>query len=136
MFHLFAKLDSVSGAFVEQALAAMADTLWRTEHPDRSSQLAARDSFEQRRADALIELCRRFIAGEQPATPPGASGGPSGVEVLVMIDYQTLLAELDAAGIATLVDGTPIPAGVARRLACEHGVIPVVFGGDSVALTR
>ena len=41
MFHLFANLDPVSGAFVEQALAAMADTLWRTEHPDRSPQLAA-----------------------------------------------------------------------------------------------
>ena len=130
MFHLFASLDPVSGAFVEQALAAMADTLWRAEHPDRSSQLAARDSFEQRRADALVELCRRFIAGEQSVTPPGTSG----VEVLVVIDYQTLLADLDDHGVATLVDGTPIPAGIARRLACEHGVIPVVFGGDSVAL--
>ena len=86
----------------------------------------------------MIELCRRYIAGEQPATPSGATGGatsvPSGVEVLVVIDYQTLLGDLDAAGIATLVDGTPIPAGVARRVACEHGVIPVVFGGDSVPL--
>ena len=141
MFHLFAKLDSVSGAFVEQALAAMADTLWRAEHPDRSSQLAARDSLEQRRADALIELCRRFLAGEQGEQSVTASGGaaggatsPSGLEVLVMIDYQSLLGDLADAGIATLADGTPIPAAVARRLACEHGVIPVVFGGDSVPL--
>ena len=132
MFHLFADLDPISGAFVEQALAAMADAMWRTEHPDRSpSALAARDSLERRRADALIELCRRFIAGEQSVTPPG---GPSGVEVLVVIDYQTLLADLDDHGVATLADGTPIPAGIARQLACEHGVIPVVFGGDSVPL--
>ena len=131
MFNLYAKLDPVSGAFVERALAETVDALWRAEHPDRAPSAAPRDSFERRRADALIELCRRFVSGEQSVTP---SSGPSGVEVLVVIDYQSLLGDLDDHGIATLADGTPIPAGVARRLACEHGIIPVVFGGDSVPL--
>ena len=141
MFNLFAKLDPLSGAFVERALAETVDAMWRAEHPDRASSAAPRDSFERRRADALIELCHRSITSEQPATPPGATGttsgsttAGSGVEVLVVIGYETLLGELDDHGVATLADGTPIPAGVARRLACEHGIIPVMFGGDSVPL--
>ncbi len=140
-FNLFAKLDPVSGAFVEQALAETVDALWRAEHPDRAPSAAPRDSFERRRADALIELCHRSTTGEQAVTETGnttaATGnttGGSGVEVLVVIDYQTLLGDLDDLGVATLADGTPIPAGVARRLACEHGIIPVVFDGDSVLL--
>ena len=131
MFNLYAKLDPVSGAFVERALAETVDAMWRAEHPDRAPQLAARDSFERRRADALIELCNQSLTGEQAVT---ATGGGSGVEVLVVIDYQTLLGDLDEHGVATLVDGTPIPAAVARRLACEHGIIPVVFNGNSVPL--
>ncbi len=132
MFHLFAKLDSVSGAFVEQAIAGIADAMWRTEHPDRAPSAAPRDSFERRRADALTELCRRYVTGEQSVTAFGGETGGSGV--LAIIGYEDLLDELDAAGIATLAEGTPIPAGIARQLACEHGVIPVVFGGDSVPL--
>jgi hypothetical protein len=38
------------------------------------------------------------------------------------------------ADTSTLADGTPIPASVARRMACAAGLIPVVLGGPSLKL--
>ena len=31
-------------------------------------------------------------------------------------------------------DGTPVPASVARRMACTAGIIPLVLGGESIPL--
>jgi hypothetical protein len=54
---------------------------------------------------------------------------------VVILSYEDLLAKLEGAGIAaTLADGTPVPASVARRMACDAGIIPLVLGGDSVPL--
>ena len=45
-----------------------------------------------------------------------------------------LLADLDAAGVATLDTGGRISAAEARRLACRAGIIPMVLGGRSQVL--
>jgi hypothetical protein len=51
---------------------------------------------------------------------------------VTVIPYDDLLdRDGPNAGTSTLADGTPIPASVARRIACESGNIPFVLGGES-----
>ena len=47
------------------------------------------------------------------------------------MSLQTLMGGL---GSAQLTTGTPISPGLARRLACEAGIIPAVLGGTSQVL--
>ncbi|WP_372733661.1 DUF222 domain-containing protein [Nocardioides sp.] len=59
--------------------------------------------------------------------------GGDATTVMVTIDHATLLAGLDAAGVA-MVGDEPISAAQARRLACNAKIIPVVLGGASEVL--
>lgn len=59
---------------------------------------------------------------------------PTKAQVTVVIDYDRLVADLAGAGVCELGDGETIPASVARRLACDAEILPVVLGGDSVPL--
>ncbi len=61
-------------------------------------------------------------------------GTRAAADVLVLIDYQTLIGQLSLAGRCELGDGTPLSASEARRLACEARIIPVVMGGGSLPL--
>jgi len=47
------------------------------------------------------------------------------------MDYTHLLAGI---GTATLEGGAPLPAGAARRIACDSGIVPVVLGSESVPM--
>ena len=47
---------------------------------------------------------------------------------------EQLLADLNAAGVATLDTGGQISAAEARRLACGANIIPAVLGGKSEVL--
>jgi hypothetical protein len=82
--------------------------------------------------DALVAVTQHGLdTGRVPdshATPP---------RLLVTLDHQTLKDELDAHGIATragttgvgtTADGTDLPPGVLRRLACDAEIIPAVLG--------
>jgi hypothetical protein len=80
----------------------------------------------RRRGDALIEACRRLLAGG--ALP--ATGGDRPL-VVVTVPLRTLR---DAVGLGVLDDGTPISAAAARRLACDAAVLPAVLGGASQPL--
>ena len=129
MFHMHAAVDPASGALLERAINAVAEELWRAEHPDRATTVAPRETYERRRADALVTIAERILAGDSIKRRGG-----SGIDVVAIIDFQVLLERLDDHGVATLSDGTPIPAGLARMWACEHGIIPVVLGTNSVPL--
>lgn len=75
----------------------------------------------RRRADGLVELCRRYLdSGQLPAQ--------GGVKPHVTVTMS--LAELTA----TLDTGQPISAEAARRLACDAGIIPAVLGSDGEPL--
>jgi hypothetical protein len=69
-----------------------------------------------------------------PAEGLPRSGGMSAT-VVVLLDYDKLLSGLGAARLDT---GGRISAGLARRMVCESGVVPVVYqrvlGGRSVVL--
>jgi hypothetical protein len=64
-----------------------------------------------------------------PKAMPLHGGTPTTLNVTVPLD--TLRSGL---GVGVLDDGTRIPAGEVRRLACTAGIIPVVLGGKSEVL--
>jgi hypothetical protein len=74
---------------------------------------------------AFAEYIRRYSTDQLPQ-----AGGVSAA-VLVTMTLETLLGGLKAAQLDT---GTMISPGLARKLACEAGVIPVVLGGRSQPL--
>jgi hypothetical protein len=83
-------------------------------------------TLPQRRADALADVFRWALnAGKAP------SHGGNRTQVLVTIPYQHLL---DGLGAGTFTDGTRISATMARRLACDAGLIPAVLNGKGLPL--
>jgi hypothetical protein len=78
---------------------------------------------------AFCELLERYPTDRLPKT-----GGTSAT-VTVLLDYDKLTSGLGAAALDT---GQPISAAHARRLACEAGLVPVVYrkalAGPSVIL--
>jgi hypothetical protein len=74
---------------------------------------------------AFAEYIRRYPTDQLPQ-----AGGVSAA-VVVTMTLGTLLGGLKAAQLDT---GTMISPGLARKLACEAGVIPVVLGGRSQPL--
>ena len=68
---------------------------------------------------------RRYPTGKLP------KAGGLNATVVVLIPYETLLGGLKAARLDT---GEHISAGLARRIACEAGIIPAVLGGKSQVL--
>ena len=94
---------------------------------------AARDEVAQlplarQRGEAFVALLKNI-----PTTTLPRHGGTA-TSVMVLLDYQTLLADVDATGIATTTTGEKVTAGQARRLACQAGIVPVVLGADSEIL--
>ena len=108
MFHLFAQLDPLVGARVQAALIAKSDRLFRAEDPKN------RATAPQRFADALAELiCTN-----------DASGGPGGVELLVLADYDQVH---DAITNARLADGTRLTEAETLAIACDAKILPGIF---------
>jgi len=113
-------LDPETGQTLITALRAVTDAEARTgEGPDLRSPA-------QRRADALGEVCRRWLASATRATVAGERP-----QVVVTVD---LAAMQGSAGRATLEDAGPVTPETARRLACEADVTRVITGPSSKPL--
>lgn len=85
-------------------------------------------SAAQRRADALVEMADRHLAGgDLPQT------GGERPHVNVVIPFETLLQRTGARG-ADLDWVGPITADTARRLACDAGLARIITIGDSEPL--
>ena len=80
---------------------------------------------DQRRADALVEVCRRAAAagGAAPTTPKAA--------VVVTMDYQDLKG---LTGAGTTLTGDLLAPETVRRMACDAAIIPAVLGTRSELL--
>ena len=80
---------------------------------------------DQRRADALVEVCRRAAAagGSAPTTAKAA--------VVVTMDYQDLKG---LTGAGTTLTGDLLAPETVRRMACDAAVIPAVLGSRSELL--
>jgi hypothetical protein len=79
----------------------------------------------QRRADALVDVCRFFL--ERQACPPATRHRP---HVNVVLDYDDLLAR----GSGRLVDDGVVDATTIARLLCDANVHRVVREGRSSVL--
>ena len=114
---LYGRFDPITGARIETALSKKMNELWQEEDPQN------RATPTQRMADALALLLTR---------PGGNKDGPSqDVRLLVIADYDAVSRQLQN---ARLENGTPIPAGELRRLACDAQILPAIFGGPSVPM--
>ena len=74
---------------------------------------------------AFGELIEHLPVDELP------QAGGVAATLTVTLDAHTLTTGV---GAATLSTGTRVSAGQARRLACNAGIIPAVFDGESVCL--
>ena len=117
------KISDVHAAMLRKALETFTGPTHRRPASSR------RPSRPELMGQAFGELLERI----DPARLP-RSGGVNAT-VVVTIDYDTLVSGL---GSAELDTGEPISAGLARRLACQAGVIPAVLrrlvDGRSVVL--
>ena len=114
---LYGRFDPVTGARVETAVSRMMNELW---HKEDSRDRA---SAGQRMADAIAKLVTRQGSDEH--------GRPQDTRLLVMADYDAVAGRL---GNPRLENGTPLPAGVLRRLACDAQILPGIFTGSSIPL--
>jgi hypothetical protein len=85
---------------------------------------------ERERADALVALCRLVLRATL-ADAGHALGDRA--RVVVTVPLETLRVDTSA-GDAVLGSGEPVPASVARRLACDARVLPAVLGGAGEVL--
>jgi len=81
---------------------------------------------DRRRAEALIEICRRAAAagGSAPATTKA--------QIVVTIEHDTLKDAVRGAGHT--LDGTVLSPQTVRKLACDASIIPMVLGSKSQPL--
>lgn len=127
-----AAFDAERKAIVLNGIDSIVNEQWRGGHPADSSRPTTRE-LPRLRADALVEMARRSLNGARDSKGTGTRRGEP--MVVVHIDHRTLLdGFLREFGVCHLDDGTPIPAETARRIACEAGIIPIVFGGASEPL--
>jgi hypothetical protein len=110
-------LDAEAGQALMTALRAVMDADARTRG---TPELRAPAS---RRADALGEICRAWLDGQDR---PSIAGERPHVEVLV--DLEALAGR---AGRSELVDTGPVTPATARRLACDAKVSRVITDGPS-----
>lgn len=116
-------IPSFHGAALKKMLLALAAPKHRAAVEGAG---AVRRPGRERMGRALCELIERYPANKLPKT-----GGVSAT-VVVLIPLEVLEGRLEQACL--LDTGGKISPGLARRLACEAGLIPVVLGGDSEPL--
>jgi len=82
---------------------------------------------KRRRAEAIIEICRRFL--DTGAVPMQGGEKPHLTITICFHDLQLRLA-----GHATFDTGQPVSPETARRLACDATIIPMVLGSSGEPL--
>jgi hypothetical protein len=113
-------LDAESGQTLITALRCVQDAWTRDGEPDGRTP-------PQRRADALVEVCRSWL--DRSDRPEVAGERP---HIVVTVDLETL--EGSAGRRSQLEDTGPITPGMVRRLACDAGVSRIITAGRSEPL--
>ena len=114
-------------AFFENELRRLAEARWRADHPDAEGVPAKALTCPQRNADALVDMARRSRElGDNNGEPLG-----SHIDVMVLIDQETLTAGLHDDGRCELDDTMPVSPVAARRLLCDADIVGAV--GESTA---
>ena len=80
----------------------------------------------QRRADALVDVCRLALrTGELP------DNGGTAPQLAVTVPFDVLMRQL---GTATLDNGQRLGPAAVRRLACDSQILPIVLGSAGQVL--
>jgi hypothetical protein len=108
-------LDPEGGETLLSALRAVLDAEARSGADERTPA--------QRRADALVEICRQWL--ERSDRPTVAGERP---HLTVTVDAAALA---EGRGAAEADHVGPVPIGTARRLACDASAMRVVMAGRS-----
>ncbi len=114
-------LDTLTGAKLKKALLALA----APKHRAASGPLGERRPTPERLGRAFTELIHRYPTKDLP------KAGGVNATVVVTMTLDSLLGGLKAARLDT---GETISASLARKLACEAGIIPAVLGDRSQVL--
>jgi hypothetical protein len=122
MLRISGLLDPESGAVLTAALDPLSA-------PNPCTQNRGRDPrhADRRRAEALIELCRRATAAG------GAAPVTTKAQVVVLIKHDDLAEAVRGAGLT--LDGTVLSPQSVRKMACDASIIPMVLGSQSQPLT-
>jgi hypothetical protein len=135
--------DPERGAVIDGRLQQQIEAMFHSGDRDISIDAAPGvDPNDHRRALALYALVMGRGDATTTATPGEAIPGeaipvqarPARAEIVVHIDHQTLVDGLHARSVCRTSHGADIPPDVARRLACDNDIIPVVLSGTSVPL--
>jgi hypothetical protein len=124
--HLSRILDGrreLSGSFDPEGGSVIATALRLAQTRDIDGEPAR--SPAQRRADALVDLCRRFLDHQQ--TRRGGRHRPHPNVI-------TTLDDLERRGHGQLIDGTSLDHTTVQRLVCDAGIHRVVTDGRSAIL--
>lgn len=124
MYVLHGEFDPETGARIFTALDAELDARWHAEHPGDEVVPTLGRSNPHLAAHALAAL----VTGGYRASRPGVA------EIVVLIDLDTLIHGRHDHSVCELHDGTDIPVSLARRLACDAEVLPVVLAGTGEVL--
>jgi hypothetical protein len=83
------------------------------------------EPLDKRQGKAFCQILEHIPTDKLPTT----CGTP--IRIVVTIDEDKLRSKVAAATLAT---GERLSAGELRRLACNHDILPMVLGGDSVPI--
>ena len=119
MVHGRFSIPTLHGAMLAKAIQALT---WATQDP---AEVRQSNPTPVAAGAAFTELLERLDAKDLPSV------GGVGATVVVTMTIDSLMGGLAAAALDT---GEIISASVARRVACEAGVIPMVLGGKSEVL--
>ena len=109
-------------AFFENELRRLAEARWRADHPDADNVPAKELSCPQRNADALADMARRSRQlGDDAGEPLG-----SHIDVMVLIDHETLTRGFHDDTRCELDDTTPLSPAAARRLLCDADILTAI----------
>ena len=120
MYWIRGEFDPETGARLFRAIDAETTAIAK-----RTSDAPATGADRPRMAaQALVDL----------ATSGNRSHRPGTVELLALVDIETLTTGLRDDSVCELDDGTTVPVATMRRLACDAHILPVVLNGEGVAL--
>src|SRR6478672_6725708 len=122
------RLNPEARAVVEAAINVLSAPT--TRHPDDEDGVRDSRTIDQRRGDALVQVCRRAVTTPTTVTPSGTKA-----TVLVTIGLDDLKHRTRPGVLVGGVDaGTLLGPETVRRLACDGTVTPVVRAPDGHVL--
>ena len=121
MIRLSGQLDPEAGAVLSAALDPLS-----APHPCDVNGGRDPRPADRRRAEALIEVCRRAAAAG------GAAPKTTKAQIVVLIDNDRLADAVRGAGYT--LDGTALSPETVRKLGCDASIIPMVLGSKSQPL--